>query len=357
LFDFRSSIINQKKYKVFYAIIPFLALFIALFIGGVLIFFAGINPWKAYSYMLQSIFGNIRLFSEVFTHFVPLVFCALSFAVAYKGGFFNVGGEGQLYFGALTATLAGVYIQGLPAFIHIPLVLLAGFIGGAFWCWIAGILKIKLGADEILNTIMLSYLAILLINFVVMYFLKPANSYISQSEKIAKSAYFPKLIPHTQINLGVVLSLLTVIIIYYFLYRSPYGYQVRAIGENSDAANYAGMNIFKGTMTVIIISGGLAGLAGASMLMGTQYRLIPAFSPGYGFEGIGASVMARNNPWGIILTAFLFALLRVGAGAMQRGVGVPLPISWTIEGIIMILITGSEYLSNKFSTNLIGGRA
>lgn len=357
MFDFRSSIINQKKYKVFYAIIPFLALFIALFIGGVLIFFAGINPWKAYSYMLQSIFGNIRLFSEVFTHFVPLVFCALSFAVAYKGGFFNVGGEGQLYFGALTATLAGVYIQGLPAFMHIPLVLLTGFIGGAFWCWIAGILKIKLGADEILNTIMLSYLAILLINFVVMYFLKPANSYISQSEKIAKSAYFPKLIPHTQINLGVILSLLTVIIIYYFLYRSPYGYQIRAIGENSDAANYAGMNILKGTMTVIIISGGLAGLAGASMLMGTQYRLTPAFSPGYGFEGIGAAVMARNNPWGIILTAFLFALLRVGAGAMQRGVGVPLPISWTIEGIIMILITGSEYLSNKFSTNLIGGRA
>lgn len=349
--------VGQKKYKIFITIIPFLALFLALFLGGILIFFAGINPWEAYSYMLKSIFGNVRLFSEAFTHFVPLVFCSLSFAIAYKGGFFNVGAEGQLYFGALIATLAGVYIHGLPPFIHIPLVLLAGFIGGAFWCWIAGILKIKLGIDEILNTIMLSYLAILLINFVVMYLLRPPDSYVSQSERIAKSAYFPPLIARTQINLGVILSLLAVMIIYYFLFRSPYGYQIRAIGENSNAANYAGINILKGTMTVIIISGGLAGLAGASILMGTQHKLVPAFSIGYGFEGIGASVMARNNPFGIILTAFLFSLIRVGAGAMQRGVGVPLPLSWAIEGIIMILITASEYLTNKYSANLIGGRA
>ncbi|HBY57224.1 MAG TPA: ABC transporter permease [Candidatus Atribacteria bacterium] len=350
--------IKQERYnKVFITIIPFGAFFIALFLGAVLIFLAGINPWEAYNYMLYSIFGNLRLFSEVFTHFVPLIFCALSFAVAFKGGFFNVGQEGQLYFGALTGALVGIYIQGLPAFIHIPLALLAGFIGGAFWCWIAGILKIKLGADEILNTIMLSYLSILLINFIVMYFLKPANSYISQSEKIARSAYFPKIIPNTQINLGVILALLIAIIVYIFLFRSPAGYEVRAIGENLEAANHAGINIIKGTMTVIIISGGLSGLAGTSIVMGTQYRLIPALSPGYGFEGIGAAVMARNNPLGIILTTFLFAFLRVGAGAMQRGVGVPLPISWAIEGIIMILVTASEYLSNKISANLIGGRA
>jgi len=237
------------------------------------------------------------------------------------------------------------------------LVLLAGFVGGAFWCWIAGILKIKKGVNEILSTIMLSYLATLLIDFMVMYFLKPPDSYVSQSEKIAKSAYFPPLIAHTQINLGVILSLLTVVIIYYFLFRSSYGYQIRVIGENSNVANYAGINILKGTMTVIIISGGLAGLAGASMLMGTQHKLIPAFSPGYGFEGLGASVMARNNPLGIILTAFLFSLIRVGAGAMQRGVGVPLPLSWIIEGMIMIFVTASEYFTNKLSANLIEGRA
>jgi len=349
--------IKQKKYKIFIAIIPFLALFLALFLGGILILLAGINPWRAYAYMLHSVFGNIRLFSETFTHFVPLVFCALSFAIAFKGGFFNVGQAGQLYFGALTATLAGIYIHGLPAFIHIPLVLLAGFVGGAFWCWIAGVLKIKKGVNEILSTIMLSYLATLLIDFMVMYFLKPPDSYVSQSEKIAKSAYFPPLIAHTQINLGVILSLLTVVIIYYFLFRSSYGYQIRVIGENSNVANYAGINILKGTMTVIIISGGLAGLAGASMLMGTQHKLIPAFSPGYGFEGLGASVMARNNPLGIILTAFLFSLIRVGAGAMQRGVGVPLPLSWIIEGMIMIFVTASEYFTNKLSASLIEGRA
>jgi simple sugar transport system permease protein len=333
-----------------------LALFLALFLGGILIFLAGINPWEAYGYMLHSIFGNIRLFSEAFTHFVPLVFCGLSFAIAYKGGFFNVGAEGQLFFGALTATLAGLYIQGLPAFIHIPLVLLAGFIGGAFWCWIAGILKIKLGTNEIISTIMLSYLAILLIEFVATYILRPPGSYVSSSEKIARSAYFSPLIAGTQINLGVILCLLAVVIIYYFLFRSPYGYQTRAIGESSNAAYYAGMNIVKGKMTVIIISGGLAGLAAACMLMGTHRKLVSAFSLGYGFQGIGVSVMARHTPLGIILTAFLFSLIRVGAGAMQRGLGVPLPICWTIEGMIMILITASEYVTNKLSANLVGGR-
>jgi len=353
-----SDVDNKKQgYKILIAVMPFVALLVALFLGGVLIFSVGINPWKAYGYMFRSLFSNIFLFSETFVHFVPLLFCSLSFAVGVKGQFINIGIEGQLYFGALIATLAGIYIQCLPAFIHIPLVLLAGVIGGVFLFGIAGILKIKFGVDEIISTLMLNYLAIFLVDFMVTYPLKPPNTYIPQSEKIAESARLLPLIAGTQINLGLILSLLVAVIIYYYVYRSPYGYQIRVVGASSNVAKYAGIDILKSTISVIIIAGGLAGLAGASMLIGAQHKLVPAFSSGYGFQAICTSVLAKNNPLWIILTALLFSFIQVGVGSMHRNAGVPLSLCWVIQGMIMVMITSSEYLTSKFSANLVGGRA
>ncbi|MEW6622079.1 MAG: hypothetical protein AB1420_02925 [Bacillota bacterium] len=144
---------------------------------------------------------------------------------------------------------------------------------------------------------------------------------------------------------------------YYLIWRTPYGFQIRTIGSNPNAAAYAGMSVVSGTTLAVIMSGGLAGLGGAVELMGSQHRLMHGFSPGYAFDAIGAAVMGRHNPWGIVITSFLFAVLRVGAGAMQRGMGVPLPLVWVIQGLIIILVIASSYLTTKLSSAVVGGRA
>lgn len=337
--------------------IPFLAIFIALLVGGILIAFAGVNPWEAYGFMIKGALGNLYGIGETLSRFIPLLFCALGFSFAFKSGVYNTGAEGQLYMGALGALLAGIYIKGLPGIIHIPLVLICGCVAGAIWCYIAGFLKIKLGANELINTMMLNYIALLLVELLLKGVLKDPGSMNDQSQLIADTAQLTYIVPGTRLHSGFFIALLAAYFFYYFLWRTPQGYQLRTIGTNSKAAVYAGMNIFTGTSLAFIISGGLAGLGGAVELMGSQHRLMMGFSPGYGFDGIGAAVMGRHNPWGIVLTSLLFAIIRVGAGAMQRGVGVPFPLLSVIQGLIIIMIIASSYLTEKLSAKVIGGRA
>lgn len=337
--------------------IPFLAIIFALLIGAVLIALAGINPWEAYGYMLKGAFGNLYGFGETLTRFIPLLFCGLSFSFAYQVGLSNVGAEGQLYMGALGAVLAGVYIQGLPSILHIPIALLAGFAAGAMWCYIAGFLKIRLGSNELINTMMLNYVATLFVELLLKGVLKDPAGMNDQTQLVRETAKLPYIIPGTRLHFGFFIALLAAYGVYYFMWRTPYGYQLRTIGSNKGAAAYAGINIGTGTALAFIIAGGLAGLGGAVELMGSQHRLMLGFSPGYGFDGIGAAVLGRHNPLGIVLTSLLFAVIRVGAGAMQRGMGVPLPLLSVIQGLVIIMVISSYYITNKLSATVIGGRA
>lgn len=368
--DFRPSLPNkgvqllelplQKKnnyYPFLLATIPLLAIIFALLVGAILISFAGINPLKAYTFMLKGAFGNIYGFGETLTRFIPLLFCGLAFSFAFKAGIFNAGAEGQLYMGALGAVIVGVYIKGIPPFLHISLALILGFVFGALWFSIAGFLKIRFGSNELINTMMLNYLAILIIDLLLKGVLKDPAVIMDQSPLIKPTACLPYIFPGTRLHLGFILALAAVIVVYYLLWKTPLGYELRTLGVNFRAASYAGMDIIKGTIIGVIISGGLAGLGGAVELLGTQHRMMPGFSPGYGFDAIGAAVMGKNNPWGVVLTSFLFAVIRVGAGAMQRGLGVPLPLLAVIQGMIIIFVISSSYFSQKLSATVIGGRA
>jgi ABC-type uncharacterized transport system permease subunit len=351
---FRSKFFNAKFVSM---AIPVLAILIALLVGGLLIAFAGINPMKAYGYMIKGSLGNTYGIGETLSRFIPLLFCALGFSFAFKSGVYNAGAEGQLYMGALGALLAGAYVKGLPAIIHIPLVLFCGFVAGAIWCYIAGFLRIKFGSNELINTLMLNYIALYLVDLLLKGILKDPGSVNDQSRVIGETAKLSYIMPGTRLHSGLFIALLAAYFFYYFFWRTPQGYQLRTIGTNPKAAVYAGMNIFTGTSLAFIISGGLAGLGGAVELMGSQHRLMMGFSPGYGFDGIGAAVMGRHSAGGIVLTSLLFAIIRVGAGAMQRGVGVPFPLLSVIQGLIIIMIIASSYLTEKLSANVIGGRA
>jgi ABC-type uncharacterized transport system permease subunit len=338
-------------------LISVLAIVAALLIGAVLIAFAGINPWVAYGYLIKGCFGTLYGFGETLNRFVPLVFTGFAFAVSIRSGFFNVGAEGQLYVGALGAVLAGIYLKGLNPVLHITLSLLAGFVGGALWANIAGILKVTIGANEMINNLMLNYIATLLIQFLVNGPLKDPNTQAYQTPPILESAKLPVILPNTHLHFGFILALLAAFGVYYFLWRTPMGFMLRTIGWNPKAAACAGMNPVLGTIIAVIVSGGLAGLAGANEILGSQYRLVASFSSGFGFDGIGVAVMGQCNPVGVLLSAYLFAIIRVGAGAMQRGVGVPSPLLSVIQGLIIIFVVTSAYFTNKLTTTVIGGRA
>ena len=347
---------SQRTKRLIISSIPGLAILLALIIGALFIALAGINPLKAYAFMVRGTFGNLYGFGEMLTRFVPLLFCGLAFSLAMKVGFFNVGAEGQLYMGALAALIVGVYVKGLPAPLHLPLTLAAGFAAGAVWCYIAGALKLIVGADEIINTIMLTYVAILLTDFLVKGPLRDPTGTLDQSSVIAVSARLAHILPGTRLHSGIFLALAAAFVIYYLIWKTPLGFQIRAIGANRHAAAYAGINIATGTTMAVIISGGLAGLGGAAELAGNQYRMLHGFSLGYGFDAIGAAVMGKHHPAGIVLASLLFAFIRVGAGAMQRGIGVPFPILSVLQGIIIITIVASNFVTNRLTSDHIGGR-
>ena len=232
-----------------------------------------------------------------------------------------------------------------------------GLFFGALWAQIAGVLKVTIGANEMINNLMLNYIATLFIQFLVNGPLKDPNTHAYQSAPVLESAKLPIILPKTHLHLGFLLALAAAYGVYYFLWRTPMGFTLRTIGSNPKAAAYAGINIVSGTIIAVIASGGLAGLGGATEILGSQYRMVSGFSPGYGFDGIGVAVMGQNNPIGILLSAYLFAVIRVGAGAMQRGIGVPSPLLSVIQGLIIIFVVASAYFTNKLTTTVIGGRA
>jgi general nucleoside transport system permease protein len=334
-----------------------LSVLFAFLIGAVLIAFAGLNPWNAYGFMLRGTFGNLYGFGETLTRFVPMALAGMGFSIAYKSGFFNVGGEGQLYMGAIGALLTAVYLQGLPPLLHVTLAMLAGFVFGALWALIAGVMKITIGANELITTMMLNYIAILLSEYLIKGPLKDPNVFEYISYEVPVSAQLPFILPGTRLHFGIVVALLAAIAMYFFMWRTPIGYQLRTIGANAKAAAYAGMNLLSATIIAVIAAGGLAGLGGAAELLGIQRIMVSNFSPGFGFDGIGVAVMGRHNPAGIVLSTLLFAIVRVGAGAMQRGMGVPFPLLSVIEGLVILMVISSGYLSNKLTTTVIGGRA
>ncbi|MCC6148004.1 MAG: ABC transporter permease [Anaerolineaceae bacterium] len=345
---------NMGLISVFISI---LAIAFALLIGAILMALADINPWEAYSYLLKSSFRNRYGFGETLTRFIPLLFSALSFAVAHKSGFFNVGAEGQLLMGAVGAVLVGAYLQGLPPVLHITLSILAGILFGAIWAGIAGLLKLAFGSNELINTMMLNYVALLFVEFLIHGPLKPADSYLYVSAEVLPSAKLPNIFPRTPLHLGLIISLVVVAGVFYLIYRTPLGYQMRTVGANIRAASYAGINIVRVTIAALIMTGGLAGMGGAIELLGAQFKVVEGFSSGYGYDGIGVAVMGRYNPVGIVLATLLFAIIRVGTGAMQRGAGVPFPLLNVLQGLIIIFVIASGYLTNKLTEAVVGGRA
>ncbi len=328
-------------------ITPIFAVLLGLIAGAIFMLIIGRDPVQAYKVLWFSSFGSLQDFAETLVNTTPLIFTGLAVAFAFRTGLFNIGGDGQFLFAYMVTAWIGYAVQ-IPAIIHIPLCLLAGIVGGGLWAGIAGYLKAKLGIHEVITTIMMNYISLYLVGYIVGGPLKKPGQ-LPATYKIHESAKLFKLLPPSRLNTSFIIALLAALFIYYILWKTTIGYEIRAVGLNPDAAEYGGISITKNMVLAMFISGAMAGLAGASQVMGLEYR---AFQPfgfiGYGFTGIAVALVGKNHPFGVLLGAFLFGILARGAMQMQSLAGVPKEVVEIIQAIIIIFVA-SEYIFKLFA--------
>jgi simple sugar transport system permease protein len=324
-----------------FLLVPVASVLLALIAGGMIIGLFGFDPFEAGVNLVVGSVGNKNAIGESLVKTIPLVFTGLGYALAARCGMVNIGAEGQLYMGGFLSTLAGIYIPNLPVGIHLPLAVLAGFIGGGLWALLAGWLKVRFGASEVITTIMLNYVAQYWVSFLVSGPMKEPPGTFPQTMPIAETAILPRIIPGTRLHLGIILALVCVYIFYFFLWKTTTGYETRVVGINTEAALYAGMKPSKNILLGMFLAGGFAGLAGTCEILGIQLRMIANFSPGYGFDGIAVALLGQNTPVGIILAALLFGMIRAGANLMQMISRVPVSAVYIIQGLVILFVVGS----------------
>ena len=288
---------------------------------------------------IDALRGALLPLSETLVSATPLILTGLSVALAFRVGLFNIGAEGQLHLGALFAVIAGFSFVGLPWFLHLPLAIGAGFLGGALWGFIPGLLKARTGAHEVIVTIMLNFVSY---NLIIWALKTPLVQREGRPDPISKivepTAALVPIVDGLRANWGIVLALLAAVAVWWLLFRSTKGFEFRAVGFNPRAARYAGMSISWSTVMSMVIAGGLAGLAGASVILGGSRTLSPGFSPGYGFDGIVVALVGNTRPLGVVLAALLFGALRAGATPMVSATGTPLDLVVIIQALVIMFI-------------------
>ena len=307
-----------------------------------------VNPWLAYKKVFIGSFGSIYGLSESLVKAIPLLLCGVGLAIAFKAQFWNIGAEGQLLVGAIAATWVALFFPfKLPDWAMLPTMFAAGFIAGALWALIPAILKAKLRVDEVITSLMLVYVATEILNYLIYGPWKGAKEWgFPYSDKFPDAAIIPTL-GNTRIHYPtLILGLVTAVLAYFLLMRTRWGYEVRVTGDNPRAATYAGIPYLRIALLVMIISGGLAGMAGVGEVAGIHGRLRypQGISPGYGFTAIIVAWLAQLNPLVVILTSFLFGGLLVGGDALQVSMNLPVPTIQMFNGAILLFLVGGEVL-------------
>ena len=336
------------------ALIPALAIFTALVVGGLIVWLAGPRfggewlglrfVWEGYTGLLRGALGSQAAIIGTLVRATPYIFAGLAVALAFRCGLFNIGAEGQLLIGSLAAAGVGFRFgeAGLPILIHLPLTLLAGMAAGFAWGAIPGFLKARTGAHEVITTIMLNYIASQSTGYILNGPWKDPSplNVIAQTPRIAESARLPALLPG--LHWGVVLALVVAVGVWYFLWKTTWGFEIRTVGANSAAAAYAGIAVSRNVVLALGLSGLLAGLAGAVQVAGVNYRNTLGFSAGYGFDSIAIALLGKNTVLGVVLSALLFAILRNGATQMQFRTQISADIISVIQALILIFIAAEQ---------------
>ena len=342
----------QKRLgTLFDAFLPVLATLAALLVGAVMLLLLKVNPVEAYKALWDGAFGTSNAFAETLVKATPLLLVALGICISFRGDVINIGGEGQMIVGALLATWVGLTFTTLPGWLVIVLALLAGFLGGAVWGGIPGLLKAYFRVNEILSTVMMNAIAVQLMNFFLRGpMIDPSQaelaSKIPQTARLLEAFRLPRLAP-TRLHLGALIAVVLAVLVYILLWRTTLGYRIRAVGQNPNASRYAGIKVPRYIVLSLLLSGAFAGLAGATQVFGVNYRMITdgsasGFTGSAGFNGIVAALFGQLHPIWSIPASILFGALLVGANKMQRVVQVPSALVIALNGLVVVFVVSSE---------------
>lgn len=330
---------------------PVLAALAALIIGALMLLALGANPIEAYGAMASGSFGSLNAFADTIVKATPLLFVGAGICISFRGGMLNIGGEGQLIVGALAATLAALGLSDWPSWALIPICLSLGFLGGAIWGAIPGVLKASLNVNEILTTIMMNQIAVQGMNFLLRGpIMDPIQiqqgSFIPQTSRFPIAADLPRLSP-TRLHAGVILAVVVAVLVWALLWRTTIGFRIRAVGMNPNASRRAGINVGRYAVLAMVLSGALAGLGGATQVLGVNHRMFTdgsaaGFTGSAGFNGIVAALFGQLHPLGTIPASILFGAMLVGANTMQRAVQVPSALITALNGLVVVFVVGSE---------------
>ena len=310
-------------------------------VACLVVLLAGRNPWLALTALFQGAFGSTYAFLNVWTKTVPLLLTGLAVTIAFRARFWNIGAEGQFMAGAIAAAAIGT-IRGLPAVAHVPLVLAGSFAAGALWAGLAAWLKLRRGALEVISTIMLNFVALYLLSWLVHGPMMMASAGQPIGEPIAESAALPRLFGRGYtLHAGLLIALAAVWFGHVFLFRSERGFQIRMVGENPRAAAWAGIDVDRTIYRAALLSGGVAGIAGAVEILGVLGRLFDKVSPGYGFTAIAVALLARLHPLALIPAALFFGALDAGASRLQQGADVSHVLVLVIQAIVILATVAS----------------
>lgn len=329
----------------------------ALLISALFLVVLGANPVAAYAAMARGAMGSTFGLTQTLVKATPLLLVGLGICIAFRASVINIGGRGQMIAGALATTAVALALPDAPRIILIPLVVIVGFVAGAVWGAVPGILKARFDVNEILSTIMMNSIALQLMNLLLQGPLMDpagieAGTFLAQSARLPAQVRLTRFIPQTLLHSGIFLALVMAVLVYVFLWRTTYGYQIRATGLNPHASRYAGINVPLNQALSLTLAGGFAGMAGTIEIIGVHMRVIEGVTSGYGFTGIVAALLGWLHPLGLIPASIFFGGLLVGADTMQRAVQVPSALVNAILGLVVLFVSASAVWTQRFLSRM-----
>ena len=346
-----SGIVKILKKVSDTVLVPFLAVVTAMLVGALVIWSAGGDPLAAYQGLFEGAFGSARALSETTVWASPYIFAGLAVALAFKGGLFNIGAEGQLALGAVAAAWIGYALPdvlgiAIPGPLHLLLAVAGGILAGGIWGAIPGWLKARTGGHEVINTIMMNYISLNMVSFLLNGPMKDPNplNVIARTPLIAEGARFSPIFEGFRMHWGFVLALVMAFLVWWLLWKTTLGFEIRTAGSNPDAAKYAGINVARTIVLSMAFSGMLAGLAGVIEVTALNYRHELGFSSGYGFDAIAIALLGKTHPLGVVLAAILFGAMRNGATRMQFLTQIPVDVIQVIQALILLFVAADAII-------------
>ena len=327
-------------------LVPILSFILALIFGALILMVFGVDPLEAYRVMVKGSLGSGYALSETLVKAIPLMLTGLGVSIAFRMLFWNIGAEGQLAMGGIAASFVALFLSDrLPAPAVVPLMFVVGVLAGAIWGLIPAFLKAVVGVNEILTTLMMNYIAILLVEYLYLGPWRDPQGYgFPGTAPFPEVAWLPRITG--RVHIGLFFALLAALLLWFVLTRTRWGYEIRVIGENPRAARYTGISIGRNILLVMLLSGGLSGLAGMAEVAGISRRLYHGLTVGYGYTAIIVAWLANLNPWGVLLVAFLMGALLVGGDQLQVAMQLPAAVALVLQGAILFFMLGGSIFVN-----------